>query len=111
MSRRRGNGEGSVYQRSDGVWCGSLRTTGGARKVVYGRTHSEVRRRLIELVHSKDSGTLGDARGLTVGKFLDQWMIEVVQPSVRPWTSRGYEVHVRLHIETALRNLALEAVS
>jgi len=54
---------------------------------------------------------LGDARGLTVGKFLDQWMIEVVQPSVRPWTYRGYEVHVRLHIKPALGNLALEAVS
>jgi len=111
MSRRRGNGEGSIYQRRDGVWCGSLRTPGGARKVVYGRTHSEVRRRLIELVHSKDSGILGDARGLTVGKFLDQWMIEVVQPSVRPWTYRGYDVHVRLHIKPALGNLALEAVS
>jgi len=54
---------------------------------------------------------LGDARGLTVGKFLDQWMIEVVQPSVRPWTYRGYDVHVRLHIKPALGNLALEAVS
>jgi len=111
MSRRRGNGEGSIYQRRDGVWCASLRTPGGVRKVVYGRTHSEVRRRLIEIVHSKDSGTLVDARGLTVGNFLDQWMGEVVQPSVRPWTYRGYDVHVRLHIKPVLGRLPLEALS
>jgi integrase len=111
MGHRRGNGEGSIYQRSDGVWCASLRTPGGGRKVVYGRTHDEVRRKLTEIVHSKDSGTLSNARGLTVGEFLDQWMAEVVQPSVRPWTYRGYDVHVRLHIKPVLGRLPLEALS
>lgn len=111
MSHRRGNGEGSIYQRRDGVWCASLRTPGGGRKVVYGRTHNEVRRRLTQLVHSKDSGTLSDARGLTVGEFLDQWMAEVVHPSVRPWTYKGYEVHVRLHIKPVLGHLPLDALS
>lgn len=111
MGRRRGNGEGSIYQRRDGVWCGSLRTPGGGRKAVYGRTHNEVRRRLVELVHSKDAGIFSDAHGLTVGEFLDQWMAEVVKPSVRPWTYKGYDVHVRLHLKPALGRLALEALS
>jgi integrase len=111
LSHRRGNGEGSIYQRRDGVWCASLRTPGGGRKVVYGRTHNEVRRRLTEIVHSKDSGTFSDAKGLTVGAFLDQWMAEVVQPSVRPWTYKGYEVHVRLHIKPVLGRLPLDALA
>jgi integrase len=111
LSHRRGNGEGSIYQRRDGVWCASLRTPDGGRKVVYGRTHNEVRRRLTELVHSKDSGTLGDAKGLTVGEFLDQWMTDVVQPSVRPWTYKGYEVHVRLHIKPVLGRVPLDALT
>jgi integrase len=110
-SRRRGNGEGSIYQRRDGVWCASLRILGGGRKIVYGRTHNEVRRRLTEMVHSKDSGTLSDARGVTVGEFLDQWMADVVQPSVRPWTYKGYEVHVRVHIKPALGRVPLDALS
>lgn len=111
MGHRRGNGEGSIYQRRDGVWCGSLRTPAGARKVVYGRTHNEVRRRLTEIVHSKDSGTFVDARGLTVGKFLDQWMADVVRPSVRSSTFAGYDVNVRLHIKPALGRLPLESLS
>ena len=111
MTHRRGNGEGSIYQRRDGTWCGALRLPGGGRKVVYGRSHNEVRRRLVEIVHSKDMGTLTDARGLTVGAFLDQWMAEVVRPSVRPWTYKGYEVHARLHINPALGSLSLENLS
>jgi integrase len=63
------------------------------------------------MVHSKDSGTLSDAGGVTVGEFLDQWMADVVQPSVRPWTYKGYEVHVRLHIKPVLGRLPLDALS
>jgi integrase len=111
MSHRRGNGEGSIYQRRDGVWCASLRLPGGVRKVIYGRTHGEVRRRLAEIVHAKDSGTLSDARGLTVGQFLDQWLEEVAKPSVRPWTYKGYEVHVRVHIKPVLGRLSLDALT
>jgi hypothetical protein len=45
--KRRGRGEGSVFQREDGVWVGSLSlglTAGGKRnrKTVYGATKKEV---------------------------------------------------------------------
>jgi integrase len=111
MTHRRGNGEGSIYQRRDGTWCGSLRLPAGGRKVVYGRSHNEVRRRLIEIVHSRDTGTLTDARGLSVGAYLDQWLAEVVRPSVRPWTYKGYEVHARLHLKPVLGSLPLEGLT
>ena len=32
MGKKRGNGEGSVYQRQDGIWCGSITLDGGKRK-------------------------------------------------------------------------------
>ena len=43
-SRRRGNGEGSPYKRSDGQWCVALRVggVGGRRIVRYGRTRDDV---------------------------------------------------------------------
>ncbi|MDQ6879874.1 MAG: site-specific integrase [Candidatus Dormibacteraeota bacterium] len=37
-------------------------------------------------------------------------MKEVVKPSVRAWTYRGYEVHVRRHIKPALGHLPIERV-
>ena len=46
-----------------------------------------------------------------MGDFLDNWLAEVVQPSVRLWTYRGYEVHVRLHIKPTLGRLKLEELT
>jgi len=52
---RRGNNEGSIYQRKDGRWCGQV-TTGYRsdgvpnRKLVYGKTRQEVARKVAELV-------------------------------------------------------------
>ena len=46
MAGRRANGEGSVFQRDDGRWCGTidLGMVGGKRRRrrVYGRTQREV---------------------------------------------------------------------
>ena len=61
-------------------------------------------------LHAINTGGLADARGLTLGNFLKQWLQEVVQPSVRHWTYRGYEVHVRLHINPVLGSMPLERV-
>jgi len=50
MKRR--NGEGSVYQRADGMWCGSAHVGEGEarkRRTVYGRDEATARRKLAEL--------------------------------------------------------------
>jgi integrase len=61
-------------------------------------------------LHARESGTLTDSRGQTLGQFLDLWLSEIVKPSVRAWTYRGYEVHVRLHIKPVLGHVALERI-
>ena len=45
-TRSRGNGEGSIYQRSDGKWCAAVWLDGGKRKVIYGRTRLDVAKKL-----------------------------------------------------------------
>jgi integrase len=42
-----------------------------------------------------------------VGEFLDQWLTEAVRPNVRPWTYKGYEVHVRLHLKPTIGHIPL----
>jgi hypothetical protein len=58
--RRRVNGEGSVYKRSDGYWVGALDvpTTSGARKrvVVYGKTLAEAREKMANTQQNARSG-------------------------------------------------------
>jgi len=110
MPGRRGNNEGSIYLRKDGLWVGAVSLPTGRRRVVYGRTREDVRRKLTGALHARESGTLTDARGQTLGHFLDLWLAEIVKPSVRPWTYRGYEVHVRLHIKPILGRVALERI-
>ena len=53
MGGRRGKGEGSIYQRDDGVWIGAIdlgwRNGKRVRKVVNGKTRGEVAKRVREL--------------------------------------------------------------
>ena len=107
MPRKRGNNEGSIFP-FHGRWAAAVSLPGGRRKYMYGRSRDEVRRLLAEALAARESGTLGDARGMTLGAFLDVWLAEVAQPSVRHWTFKGYEVHIRLHLKPTLGRLPLD---
>jgi integrase len=107
MSHKRGNNEGSIYPYH-GRWAAAVTLPDGRRKTMYGRSRDEVRRLLAEALAARESGTLTDARGITLGAFLDLWLAEVAKPSVRHWTFKGYEVHVRLHLKPALGRLPLD---
>lgn len=108
MPGRRGNNEGSIYLRKDGLWAGAVSLANGRRKTMYGRTRDEVRRKLAGALQAREVGALTDSRGQTLGEFLDVWLSEVAKPAVRTWTYRGYEVHIRLHIKPALGRVPLE---
>lgn len=110
MAPRRGNREGSITQRKDGLWQGAVTTSDGRRKYLYG-SREEVRRKVAAAVHAVDTGTMSDSRGITVGEFLDQWLADVVRPNVRPWTYAGYEVHVRLHLKPTLGRMPLDRLT
>jgi len=90
------------------LWAAYLSTELGRRKYFYGTSREEVRKRLGAAIHARESGTLADSRGILLGDYLDQWLTDVVRPNVRPWTHKGYEVHVRLHIKPALGRIPLE---
>ena len=80
------------------------------RKTFYGQTREDVRRQLAAAVRSSDLQQLPDAHGVLLGDFLDQWLADVVKPSVRPSTYHGYEVHVRRHLKPVLGHIPLEKV-
>jgi hypothetical protein len=81
MGKRRGNREGTIYQRSDGRWTGQLTvgidpaTRKPIRKTVYGSTRGEVVAALTEL-----RGKLAeDAAGsqMKLRDALDLWLAGV----------------------------------
>ena len=69
---RRSRGEGSIYKRKDGRWCGKYTDARGKTRYVYGRTKGEVRIKLTKAIAEKDKGIVYDAGTLTVGEYLDR---------------------------------------
>lgn len=74
MGSRRGHGEGSIYQRSDGLWCASINLdiVNGKRKqkVIYGKTRREVAEKLKILLRDQQQGRPIATGRQTVGQFL-----------------------------------------
>jgi integrase len=101
MTRRRGHGEGGIYQRSDGLWCAAvdLGIVNGKRrrKVIYGKTRKEVADKLKALHRDQSAGINIAPDQYTVEEFIDRWLAEVICHR-RPRTRESYEGTARLHI-------------
>lgn len=93
--RRRLNGEGSLYRRRDGRWGATLTASDGRRKTVYGRTRAEAGRRLTELIKRQHAGLLIVEADTRTSDYLQRWLADTAQPSVRPSTYASYQLHVR----------------
>ena len=96
---KRGNSEGSIYQRkSDGKWCAAVTLDGSRRKVLYGDTRQEVARKLTAALQARQQNLPLPNERLTVAAFLGRWLAEIVAPTTRPKTCRFYEQIVRGHL-------------
>lgn len=108
-SRRRGRGEGSLFQQKDGRWVAqiSLGWSAGKRrfKRYYGSTRQEASEKLAGgLAELRRTGTLATDERATVESYLQDWIKTV---AVRPKTLRSYEQIVRLHLIPSLGALRL----
>ncbi len=110
---RRGNGEGSITRRKDGLYMARywIETPAGKkRKTIYGKEREEVAGKLIDALADRKKGLVFDADNLKVGEYLERWLADSVRDTVRSTTFERYEQMVRLHIrpvlgKTKLKNL------
>jgi integrase len=113
--KRRGRGEGSIFQRADGLYVSSvsLGYDGNGkrrRKTVYGQTKAEVQQKLRQLQDKADRGQIADAPNLTLGAYLQSWLA-AIRGSVSDGTHGYYEEHVRLHITPRIGGTKLAALN
>ena len=109
---KRGNGEGSIYQRKeDGKWVGSIMLPNRKRKVFYGRTRREVQEKLKLALYEQQQGTLITASQQTVAHFLTDWLENTHKRRVRPRTYERYKQALDLHIIPALGHIQLQKLS
>ena len=110
---RRGPGEGSVYQRSDGRWVGSVtlgwEPAGRVRRSVYAATQAEALAKLRALKQQTASGLPAVDGRTSVSAYLDTWLASVAS-RVRPRTMRHYTYMVGT-ISGQIGSLKLAALS
>jgi integrase len=111
MAKKRGNGEGSISRRKNGVWIAQYSVytlEGRKRKTIYGKTRAEVAERLIKAMADRDGGIAYDTGKLTVGDYLDRWLRDSVKGTVKETTYANYSYITRVHISPALGRVKLK---
>ena len=110
MSKKKANGEGSISKRSDGRYMARY-TVNGKRKTIYGATHGEVREKLNEKLTEIARGEYFEPTKMTVEQWMKTWLVTYALPSVKQSTYVSYEGYVRLHINPALGDILLVALT
>ena len=109
---KRGNGEGSIYQRKeDNKWVGSITLGNHKRKVFYGKTRKEVQEKMKVALHEQQQGTLVKTTSQTVAQFLADWLENTHRRLVRPRTYERYSEVIHLHILPALGHYQLQKLT
>lgn len=111
--KQRGNGEGSIYKRSDGRWCGAItvgRTPEGKlkKKVIYGKTRNEVAEKMNTELNALSLGNFVDTNNIILKDWMHTWLYEYKKQSVRRTTFQTYEMLIRNFIDPELGHLKLK---
>jgi integrase len=110
-SGKRGNGEGSVTQLSDGRWQARITLDGGKRKAFYGKTRVEAAVKLNATLRDRDKGLpVGMDERQTTGHYLQTWL-ESVRGQIEPSSWRRYGDYVRVHLVPGLGKAPLARLS
>lgn len=113
VSRRRVNGEGSIYPYPRGyrayVW---VTTPSGRRhrKYVTGKTREIVREKYLKLHEASRRGPVA-TQIPTLAQFLEGWLADVVAPSLAPATVASYRMCTRVYIVPRLGARRLDKIT
>jgi len=108
--KHRSKGEGTVYQRSDGLWVAQLTLPNHKRITKYAKSQREVRDWLFLKRKELAEGTYANDERMTVNVFIDKWF-ELVKPRLRTSTQTVHEVMIRLHIKPAIGYIRLSQLT
>lgn len=113
---RRGNGEGSIYERKKGQWAAVITTGYKAdgkpnRKFMYGKTRAEVAEKLRTAQNQLAAGGITDPGRMTVADWLNLWLESYIRPNVRKATYENYRDHLNNHLIPGLGHVRLKKLT
>ena len=109
MAKRRPSGDGLVRQRDDGRWEGRI-VVGHKQNgdPIFHYMSAKTQKALLEKLHTSideyDGAELTEQSRMTLGEWLDIWLVECAEPTVRPTTIKGYRGYVEKNIKPYLGN-------
>jgi integrase len=111
---RRGNGEGSITKRKDGLYMARYTVetaTGTKRETIYAKTRREAAERLSEALANRDKGLVFDAGSTTVGEYVTRWLEDSAKGDLAPRTYHNYRLQLRQHIIPSIGRVKLSKLS
>lgn len=112
---RRGKGEGSISQRSDGLWVARVEigrdiTGKRIRKAFYGKSKKEVASKLALEMAARINGTAIHTGKMTVADLLARWLNDSAKPTCSPGTFLEYKRIVETHINPRIGSCRLATI-
>ena len=107
MAKRRPAGDGLVRQRDDGRWEGRIvighKDNGDSIfRYMSAKTQKELLDKLHRSIEEYDGIDLTEQSRMTLGDWLDIWLAECAEPSLRPSTLKGYRAYVERKLKPHL---------
>jgi integrase len=108
MAKRRGNHEGGLYRRKDGLWCAQV-SLNGRRLTKYSKSAAECREWIKETLARIHGGLTYGATQITLENFMRNWL-ESKTLSIRPLTASGYHGTIEKDILPFMGKMRLQQI-
>jgi integrase len=108
--KRRGHGEGTLYQRADGRWAAEISLENGKRKTLYAKTRKEAAEKLNQALQEQRQGTLVTAPQQTLETHMNQWL-HMKRRELKGGTFAYYTYNVECHINPHLGQVKLQKLA
>lgn len=114
VDRRRAKGEGTVRERSDGLWEAREPPEvafGESPRSFYGKSKAEAVRKLREAMRDRERGFSADVDRITIGRYLEDWVEGPLRESVSEKTRDDYAWICRKHLIPEIGRMKLKKLT
>ncbi len=101
---KRSNGEGGIYKRADGIWCGQYyEVINGVkkRKSVYGKTQKIVKGKLEERFNQLNN-QVNEVKSVSLEGWVYEWLNEYKKNMLKQTTYENYIIYYETHIKDSM---------
>lgn len=116
MARRRMNGEGTIYQRANGLWVceitlGYDKDKKRIKKTISSMDRDKLQKKINDLKYLNDRRLLIDPSKYTVGEWVEFWLETYKKPSIKPSTYDMYKGNLERYIKPKIGHYKLDKLN